>query len=362
MMSARVATALALVSFNLCLAQQSPEAKSGLSSEAIPEIEEESLQEEAQQQDSPSQTAQLAAGAQCSEHANLENCRYGIVTSKRVRMRTAAQLDAPVIRELDKGTPLKITAEAGDFYMVIPPFPMKAYVFRTYVLDGKIEGDRVNVRLGPSPESAILTQLSQGYVVAGKPSTTNAKWLEIDLPLTTRFFISKDYVQIVSETQFQEIARNFKQAKETPKVIPKEEVLASKENHEEKAPSSPEPVKNDKRERSSAKSEPSLNAWQAKEENLKSQWLLLNAPSTDKDYQDYVSTVSKKLKGTLEPYSISGNAPGNYLLKDGSKVIAIVYSANLDLAAYLGQLIEVKAVERDNFGYAYPAFCILEVE
>lgn len=380
MMSARVASALALVSFSFCLAQESFVADSNASfPDSEPAIEEEVVSESESTVLKPSQEGQAASvtsmNTAFAEHISLENCRYGVVTSKRVRMRTAAQLDAPVIRELEKGTPLKITGEVGDFYTIIPPFPLKAYVFRTYVLDGKIEGERVNVRLGPSPEAAILTQLSSGHLVNGKPSHLNAKWLEIDLPATTRFYISKDYVQLVDETAFQQMAKSFHNVQEASKTSHKEKETAAccetphtssaitshteALHHAHKADKGPKDAKTDHIKKAE---KVALNVWQAKEENLKNQWLLLHAPSTEKDYHDYQASSSKKLKGILEIYIAPEQAPGNYTLREGSKIIAIVYSDKIDLEAHIGHTIEVKAVERNNHNYAYPAFCVLEVQ
>lgn len=372
MMSARVASALALVSLSVCFAREHNDSNASFpaAEEAFqPELTHTSASSSIKEANSQTTTHEWL------EHASLEPFRFGSVTSKRVRMRTAAQLDAPVICELNKGTPLKITAETSDFYAIVPPLPMKAYVFRTYVLDGKIEGERVNVRLGPSAEAPILTQLSSGYPVNGKPSQTNPKWLEIDLPATTRFYISRDYVQLIDERTFAELAQNFQSVKSGSQAasVAKAEQTPSKQEAETYQPEpvsvspptkEPEPVKAVEPVKIATieqKSTSHLTRWQVKEQNLQNQWLLLHAPSTAQNYQDVLQVSAKRLKGILEPYVAPEDAPGDYLLRDGSRVIAIVYSAEIDLATYIGESIELKVIERSNSSYAYPAFCVLEV-
>lgn len=381
-MTVRVASALALVSINLCFAQENfdssfQETSLDTTSMVISVSQEDESPNLQAQEFDPTTTAPILAPLsvkEWSETASLEPFRFGAVTNKRVRMRTAAQLDAPVIKELDKGTPLKITSEIAEFYAVIPPFPMKAYIFRTYVLDGKIEGDRVNVRLGPSADAPILTQLSNGYCVNGKPSSVNAKWLEIDLPTTTRFYISRDYVQIIDEKEFQDLAKNFHSPIQAENSIKK--VAASSETKAIKNEESSENAlgvtvinevvskrvsKTSSKEEKHPLSSPALNSWQIQEQNIQNQWLLLNAPSSTENYQDFLDACAGRIKGTLSIYHAPSDAPGNFILSENGKIIAIIYSANLDLTPYLEQTIEVKAVQRDNHNYAYPAFCVLEV-
>src|SRR5689334_11520447 len=73
----------------------------------------------------------------------------GKITRNKVRMRNQAHLDAKIVRELNKGDMIVVVGENEDFYAVQPPPDIKAYVFRTFVLDNLIEGNKVNVRLAP---------------------------------------------------------------------------------------------------------------------------------------------------------------------------------------------------------------------
>lgn len=119
----------------------------------------------------------------------------GKITKNRVRMRIQPSLESPILKELTNGDLLIIDGEVDDFYTVRPPQDMKAYVFRTFILDGVVEGTRVNVRLEPSLDSPIIAQLNSGERVKGMISPLNSKWMEIPTPDTTRFYVAKDFVE-----------------------------------------------------------------------------------------------------------------------------------------------------------------------
>src|SRR6185436_15600633 len=69
----------------------------------------------------------------------------GKVKGRKVRLRAQPDLDGRVVRELGGQDMLVVVGEKGDFYAVEPPSGLKAYVFRSFVLDGVVEGNRVNV-------------------------------------------------------------------------------------------------------------------------------------------------------------------------------------------------------------------------
>lgn len=121
----------------------------------------------------------------------------GQIASKGVRLRTSPDLDSNIIRELSVGEHVLIVGEIDDFYAVQPSPDTKLYIFRSFVLDGVVEAQNVNVRMGPSLSDPIVTRLQSGTPVHGVPCTKNAKWLEIAPPENTHFYLSKDYVKRV---------------------------------------------------------------------------------------------------------------------------------------------------------------------
>jgi hypothetical protein len=141
----------------------------------------------------------------------------GKITKNKVRLRTQPNFDGLVLKELNQDDLLVIVGESDDFYTVQPPSDIKAYIFRTYVLDNVIEGTHVNVRLKPELDAPVLAQLNSGDRVEGSVTLRNPKWLEIALPQSVRFYIAKDYVEKVGDANL--IARTEQRRLEVQRLI-----------------------------------------------------------------------------------------------------------------------------------------------
>lgn len=125
----------------------------------------------------------------------------GRVLRNRVRLRSQASLDSEIIQEMNKGKLLRVVGKEDSWYRVQVPEGIKAYIFRTYVLDGQVEGSHVNVRLAPSTEAPILAQLNTGDRVDGKICESNAKWLEITPPQQAYFYVAEEYVENIGSPE-----------------------------------------------------------------------------------------------------------------------------------------------------------------
>lgn len=125
----------------------------------------------------------------------------GKIIRNKVRLRLQPNLEGTIIRELDKGELLLVIGEDEDFYLVRPPQDIKAYVFRTYVLDNVVEGKHVNVRLYPELEAPVLGQLNQGETINGVISPLNSKWLEILPPQTAKFYVCKEFMEKIGSAE-----------------------------------------------------------------------------------------------------------------------------------------------------------------
>lgn len=123
----------------------------------------------------------------------------GKVTKNKVRMRLQPNFDGQVIRELGKDQMVIVDGQADDFYAIRPMQDMKAYIYRTFVLDNVIEGTRVNVRLKPDLDSPVIAQLNSGDKVKGQIHNTNSKWMEINIPDAVHFYIAKEYLEKVGD-------------------------------------------------------------------------------------------------------------------------------------------------------------------
>ena len=118
----------------------------------------------------------------------------GKVIGSKVRIRVKPDLESPILKQIDKNDLLLVVGEENDFYAVEPPKETKAYVFRSYILDDRIEANRVNVRVEPHADAPIIGQLKAGDQVKGQICALNHKWLEIPAPKGTRFYVSKEYL------------------------------------------------------------------------------------------------------------------------------------------------------------------------
>ncbi len=128
----------------------------------------------------------------------------GKITGDKVRLRLSPTLDGSILSELNKDDLIVITGEIDDFYTVKPSPSTKAYIYRAYVLDDVVEANNVNIRLEPNNHAPILSQLNQGDRVGGMLCPNNNKWLEINPPESVQFYVSKTYVTNVGdETLYQ---------------------------------------------------------------------------------------------------------------------------------------------------------------
>lgn len=125
----------------------------------------------------------------------------GKIIASKVRLRTQPNIESHVVCETRNGQMFAVTGEENDFYAVQPKKGMKGYIFRTFVLDGVVEGDRVNVRLYPDIEAPVIAKLNTGDRIDAVLSDVNNKWLEIDLPQTSHFYIAKEYVENVGPVE-----------------------------------------------------------------------------------------------------------------------------------------------------------------
>lgn len=151
----------------------------------------------------------------------------GKVSKNKVRLRLLPNYEGQVIREIVPNELFVIVDETEDFYAVKPPAEFKAYIFRTFVLDNVIEGNRVNVRLKPDLEAPVVGQLNSGDKVSGVINPATPKWLEIDMPASTNFYIGKEYVEKVGDADY--LVRQEKKRQEGENLLSNNSLNAEQE-------------------------------------------------------------------------------------------------------------------------------------
>lgn len=341
----------------------------------------------------------------------------GRATKGKVRMRTQAALDSPVVRELSKGELLIVTGETDDFYAVEPPSDIKGYVFRTFVLDNKVEGTRVNVRLSPNTDAPVIGQLNNGDSIEGTISPLNSKWLEIAPPANAKFYVAKEYLEkvgdpnymakiakrrdevnallnstyLISQQEFQKsfpeihldrISGNYQQIIRDYSDFPEQsarakELLAElQENYvkakiaylEAKVKETPSTTRSEPVATVTENSYPEVlthvNYWLPQEEALFKEWSQSNQGTIDYYYSVQASDA-KAITGVLEPYSRTiKNKPGDFMLVDKAthQPLAFLYSTKMNLQSYVGREVTFLVAPRPNHNFAYPAFFVLSTQ
>ncbi|NGX56833.1 MAG: hypothetical protein K1060chlam5_01079 [Candidatus Anoxychlamydiales bacterium] len=126
----------------------------------------------------------------------------GKITGNKVRVRTSADLDGKVVKQLNKNELVFVKKEANDFYAIKPFSTSKAYVYKNLIVDGVVDGNLVNIRFSPDLDSPVLGQLKKGDRVLGDVCEQNSKWYEIQIPDHISFYIAKEYITYAGDEKY----------------------------------------------------------------------------------------------------------------------------------------------------------------
>lgn len=342
----------------------------------------------------------------------------GKINGNHVRMRTAADLDSYIVAELAKDDYIIVSEEKSDFYAVEPPSNLKAYIFRGFVIDNVVEGDRVNVRLAPERDAPIIAHYSTGTQINGKICEENNKWLEISAPSETRFYVAKEYIEYVGKPELKAIHDKRKNAVqelfETTNILtqtelrkPFNEIDAERIAHNYKtiindyadftayvnqATKSLAQFQEDYLHRKIAfleaktskmgngqtrdeiyevsnRSDEYVSAtdrmkiWEPLEEALYLSWSSMHHAKTMDDFYQDQKLKAQSISGILEPYiDPVKNKPGDYIIKQKDVPFGYVYSTHVNLEDYVGKRVSLVVTPRANNNFAFKAWYVLEVE
>jgi len=343
----------------------------------------------------------------------------GKIIGSNVRMRTSGDLDSHIITELSKDEYVVVTGEKGDFYTVEAPADLKAYIFRGFIIDDTVEGDRVNVRLSPDRDAPIIGHYSTGHSIDGNICDDNNKWMEIDAPENTQFFIAKEYVEYAGKPELKVVQDKRKstvtQLLESTSLLSQAEMR--KAFHEidiERVSHNYSTIINDYSDFptfvASAKKElrtiqedylhrkisfleakasnmgksqelsgniyevayhsedalsptDRMKVWEPIEEAMYLSWSSMHHAKTMDDFYTDQKLKSKAVSGILESYREPvKNKPGNFVVKDRDITVAYVYSTHVNLEDFVGKRVNLIVSSRPNNSFAFPAYYVLEVE
>ena len=358
--------------------------------------------------------------ASCETYSHSFEAFAGQVNGNKVRLRTQPALEGHVVKETTKGELFCITGEDGGYYSVLPPKESKGYVFRTFVLDGVVEGERVNIRLYPDIEAPVIGRLNTGDRIETQISSVNNKWLEVDLGCLTHFYIAKEYVEKLgpveliaqmeqkqheamhllnsltaftdSEMQkaftlidFEEIEKRFSDffakyndvsemyEKAQDKLTSIEDAYLQKKLSFLKDPHAKtivaaqkveikELVSVEKTENQSLTVD-LANPWKPLEESFYHMWMAAKGEGSFDEFYREEKEHAIVLTGTLEAYDRPvKNKPGDFLLKENQLPRAFLYSTLVDLHEHVGKQVTILGSSRPNHHFAFPAFFVLSVE
>ena len=350
----------------------------------------------------------------------------GQIASKGVRLRTSPDLDSHIIRELNVGEHVLIVGEIDDFYAVQPSPDTKLYIFRSFVLDGVVEAQNVNVRMGPSLSDPIVTRLQSGTPVHGAPCANNAKWLEIAPPENTHFYLSKDYVKRIGgpevihelhaqkesldeefmalhiaineqkqkpyeEMQLQIVERLVEKVRANYPTFKadiakaealyqelKDDYLAKKVIYLERqfhnnVISVPEATETGSKESDASskaaitqKLETSPEAtlkWKNIEYARYLNWVDAHPDQPMSDFYKEERLTASRITGELATFECELAArPGDFILKQKGLAVAYLYSTLVDLSALEGQEVSLVVVPRPNNDFAFPTYFVIAAE
>ncbi len=337
----------------------------------------------------------------------------GKIKGRKVRLRASADLEARVVKELSRQDLLVVVGEKGDFYAVEPPAGSKAYVFRSFILDGIVEGNRVNVRLEPSLDAPVIGHLNSGDRIDGTLSSLNNKWFEIAPPHGTRFYVAKEYIDSIGgpevkakldkrrmsaeqlldaatlltaaemkksyrEMDIDRIQHNYQtvlsdfsefsdlcdKAKQGLTALQEEYTQRKIAFLEEKAEIN---IASTGHESTSAHDmmNPTdrMKMWEPLEESLYLAWSSRNEDRSLDEYYDSQRQEGMVITGIVEPYVAPVKMkPGDYVIKDKDLTKAYLYSTQINLQDYVGKKVSVMVTPRSNNNFAFPAYFVLSVE
>ncbi|MCH9613319.1 MAG: hypothetical protein SP1CHLAM54_03180 [Chlamydiia bacterium] len=343
----------------------------------------------------------------------------GKVNGKSVRLRAGADVESNIIRELKKDELVVVAGEQSDFFAILPPTDIKAYIFRSFVLDGQVEGERVNVRLAPDREAPIIGHLSTGDHVEGKVCEHNSKWLEIKAPDSTRFYIAKEFIEYAGNPEMKAMhdkrLSTVKQMMESTSLLAgaemrkpyadinmaqltrsyqtiiddyadfpeytkraKQALTELSENYltkkiaflENKASNlaksrerGEEYVHHETTELTLPSGSDRMRMWEPVEEALYLTWSAMHHAKTIDDFYSDQKLKSQTITGILEAYGEPvKQKPGDYILKDKDVPIAYIYSTHVELADLVGKQVTLLVSERSNNNFAFPAYYALGTE
>ena len=117
------------------------------------------------------------------------------VTGDRVSLRTAPSLEAGVLDRAMRGDVFKELGRSNEWVAVEAPEYVDAWVSESYLTNGVVIPNRLNVRSGPNRNYAVLTVVEEGTKL--EELDRFHEWVKVAPPEGSRVWIHVDYTESV---------------------------------------------------------------------------------------------------------------------------------------------------------------------
>lgn len=343
----------------------------------------------------------------------------GKVRGRKVRVRLQPNLESHVVAEMQADELLSVIGEKEDFWSVSPRKDIKVYVFRGFVFDNIIEGNRVNIRLEPSVDAPIVGFFHSGDRVTNPMiSSMNNKWFEIDPPSQVHFYVAKQYIEYVGGPEvkeqfdmrvataeqklvsanllaksdlhknvddidfkrrvdsYNELINEYKdivaiseQAKDAladfqEKYLHKRiQYLEALQSQDTLSNSIAEDGRSDPDNTVCVNQTDRMKMWEHVEEALFLTWSNMHYNKNMQDYYQEQQLTANVVSGIVEAYnSPVKNKPGDFILRNKDIPVAYVYSTVVNLQDLVGKRVALIATPRPNNNFAFPSYFVLDVK
>jgi uncharacterized protein YgiM (DUF1202 family) len=143
----------------------------------------------------------------------------GKVTVSRLNVRAGGNMNYEVLLRLERGERVIITGEYGAWYSIVLPPQANCYISSKYLTAtgnsmGVVNGNRVNVRGGPSTQYNRLGQVSEGDSLTILEARADG-WTRILPPDGIEGWVAKTYIDLEDNVRPADIYASQEQTSET---------------------------------------------------------------------------------------------------------------------------------------------------
>lgn len=134
---------------------------------------------------------------------NKDLMKKGIVNGNGVNVRELPNVNANVIKSLNKGSEVKLVGENAEWYEILIDDQLKGWIRSDYIelapnyVTGRVTGSNVNIRKTPALNGEVLASLGMDNYVSIKAFDNG--WYNVIAQSGTEGWIHQDYISVVLE-------------------------------------------------------------------------------------------------------------------------------------------------------------------